>query len=59
MTFYESSWCYDVPLKSGGEEGSGVGKEELRSGEGVVRSRRSVRRGVVNRVVRRCGEEAR
>ena len=38
MTFYESSWCYDVPLKSGGEEGSGgsgVGEEELRSGEGV------------------------
>ena len=28
-------------------------------GEGVVRSRRSVRRGVVKRVVRRCGEEAR
>ena len=23
MTFYESSWCYDVPLKIGGEEGSG------------------------------------
>ena len=60
MTFYESSWCYDVPLiKSGGEEGSGVGEEELSSGEGVVRSRRRVRRGVVKRVVRRCGEEAR
>ena len=29
------------------------------SGEGVVRSRGSVRRGVVKRVVRRCGEEGR
>ena len=36
-----------------------MGKEVKMSGEGVVRSRRSVRRGVVKRVVRRCGEEAR
>ena len=32
MTFYESSWCYDVPLKSGGEEGSGG--QGVRGGRG-------------------------
>ena len=31
----------------------------VRGGERVVRSRRSVRRGVVKRVARRCGEEGR
>ena len=41
-----------TPFKEWWREGSGVGEEELRSGEGVVRSRRSVRRGVVKRVVR-------
>ena len=34
-----------------------MGKEVKMSGEGVVRSQRSVRRGVVKRVVRRCGEK--